>query len=78
MQSFNHLITTRPHQVRQVLISDLHLSLEEPALVQAFLALLDDLPTHTERNLEGAKANLYPLMVSKQPGEPIRCLASIR
>ena len=42
MQSFNHLITTRPHQVRQVLISDLHLSLEEPALVQAFLALLDD------------------------------------
>ncbi|HCR87936.1 MULTISPECIES: UDP-2,3-diacylglucosamine diphosphatase [Psychrobacter] len=48
MQSFNHLITTRPHEVRQVLISDLHLSPEEPALVQAFLALLDDclaLPT---------------------------------
>ena len=42
MQSFNHLITTRPHQVRQVLISDLHLSLDEPALVQAFLTLLDD------------------------------------
>lgn len=42
MQSFNHLITTRPHDVRQVLISDLHLSPEEPALVQAFLALLDD------------------------------------
>ena len=42
MQSFNHLITTRPHEVRQVLISDLHLSPEEPALVQAFLALLDD------------------------------------
>ena len=42
MQSFNHLITTRPHQVRQVLISDLHLSPQEPALVQAFLALLDD------------------------------------
>ncbi len=42
MQTFNHLITTRPHQVRQVLISDLHLSSEEPALVQAFLALLDD------------------------------------
>lgn len=48
MQSFDHLITTRPHEVRQVLISDLHLSPEEPALVQAFLALLDDclaLPT---------------------------------
>ena len=42
MQSFNHLITTRPHEVRQVLISDLHLSPEEPALVQALLALLDD------------------------------------
>ncbi|WP_367110519.1 UDP-2,3-diacylglucosamine diphosphatase [uncultured Psychrobacter sp.] len=42
MQIFNHLITTRPHEVRQVLISDLHLSPEEPALVQAFLALLDD------------------------------------
>ena len=42
MQSFNHLITTRPYEVRQVLISDLHLSPEEPALVQAFLALLDD------------------------------------
>ncbi|MGO2996645.1 MAG: UDP-2,3-diacylglucosamine diphosphatase [Moraxellaceae bacterium] len=42
MQRFNHLITTRPHQVRQVLISDLHLSPQEPALVQAFLALLDD------------------------------------
>lgn len=42
MQKFNHLITTRPHEVRQLLISDLHLSLDEPALVQAFLALLDD------------------------------------
>ena len=42
MQTFNHLITTSPHEVRQVLISDLHLSPEEPALVQAFLALLDD------------------------------------
>tara|TARA_R110002051_G_scaffold17205_2_gene50852 strand:- start:1073 stop:1921 length:849 start_codon:yes stop_codon:yes gene_type:complete len=42
MQNFKHLITTRPHEVRQVLISDLHLSPEEPALVQAFLALLDD------------------------------------
>ena len=42
MQTFNHLITTRPHHVRQLLISDLHLSPDEPALVQAFLALLDD------------------------------------
>lgn len=41
--SFDHLITTRPHDIRQVLISDLHLSDEEPALVQAFLSLLDDL-----------------------------------
>ncbi len=42
MQTFEHLITTRPHEVRQLLISDLHLSLDEPALVQAFLAFLDD------------------------------------
>lgn len=42
MQSFEHLITTRPHEVRQIIISDLHLSLDEPALVQAFLALLED------------------------------------
>ncbi|WP_201582714.1 UDP-2,3-diacylglucosamine diphosphatase [Psychrobacter jeotgali] len=42
MQSFDHLITTRPHEVRQLLISDLHLSPDEPALVQAFLLLLDD------------------------------------
>lgn len=42
MQRFEHLITTRPHHVRQVLLSDLHLSPDEPALVQAFLALLDD------------------------------------
>ncbi|MGP4714410.1 UDP-2,3-diacylglucosamine diphosphatase [Psychrobacter sp. DM8] len=42
MQSFDHLLTTRPHDIRQVLISDLHLSLDEPALVQAFLALLND------------------------------------
>ena len=42
MQSFDHLMTTRPHNVRQIIISDLHLSLDEPALGQAFLALLDD------------------------------------
>lgn len=42
-ETFEHLITTRPHDIRTVLISDLHLSEDEPALVQAFLALLDDL-----------------------------------
>lgn len=40
---YHHLITTRPNDVRQVLISDLHLSHDEPALAQAFLSLLDDL-----------------------------------
>lgn len=40
---YDHLISTRPHDIRQVMISDLHLSVEEPALVQAFSALLDDL-----------------------------------
>ncbi len=42
MQSFEYLITRRPHMVQQIVISDLHLSSEEPALVQAFLALLND------------------------------------
>lgn len=42
MQSFEHLMTTRPHEVQQIIISDLHLSFDEPALVQAFLALLED------------------------------------
>ena len=42
MQSFEYLMTRRPHMVQQIVISDLHLSSEEPALVQAFLALLND------------------------------------
>lgn len=41
--NYNHLITTRPHDIQQVVISDLHLSESEPALVQAFLSLLSDL-----------------------------------
>lgn len=40
---FQHLITTRPHDIEQVLISDLHLSIDEPALAQAFSSLLQDL-----------------------------------
>lgn len=40
---YSHLITTQPHDVRRVVISDLHLSADEPALVQAFLALVNDL-----------------------------------
>lgn len=40
---YSHLITTRPYDVRRVVISDLHLSADEPALVQAFLALVNDL-----------------------------------
>ncbi len=39
---YEHLITTRPHKIRRVFVSDLHLSCDEPALVQAFLGLLDD------------------------------------
>lgn len=42
-RDYHHLVTTRPHDVRQVMISDLHLSASEPALVQAFLSLLKDL-----------------------------------
>ena len=36
MQSFNHLMTTRPHEVRQVLISDLHLSPARACLSAGF------------------------------------------
>lgn len=42
-RDYHHLVTTRPHDVQQVMISDLHLSASEPALVQAFLSLLSDL-----------------------------------
>lgn len=42
ISSYHHLITTRPYDINRVVISDLHLSADEPALVQAFLALLDD------------------------------------
>ena len=40
---YNYLLTTRPSEISRVIISDLHLSADEPALVQAFLAMLDDL-----------------------------------
>lgn len=40
---YSHMITTRPNDIRRVVISDLHLSADEPALVQAFLALINDL-----------------------------------
>lgn len=43
MQNFNHLITTRPHDISAVFVSDLHLSDDTPALNQAFLALIKDL-----------------------------------
>lgn len=44
-ESFTHLLNTCPHQLRTVFVSDLHLSIDEPALMQAFLALLHDLLT---------------------------------
>lgn len=43
MQSFAHLITTKPHDIRAVFISDLHLSGDTPLLNQACVALFDDL-----------------------------------
>lgn len=43
MQSFEHLITTRPHDIRVVFVSDLHLSSRTPALTDAFLVLVQDL-----------------------------------
>lgn len=41
--SFDHIITTKPHDVRAVFISDLHLSHATDNLNQAFLYLLNDL-----------------------------------
>lgn len=41
-RNFNHLLTTQPHSIRELFVSDLHLSDDEPALVQAFLAFLTD------------------------------------
>ncbi|STY93565.1 UDP-2,3-diacylglucosamine diphosphatase [Moraxella bovis] len=43
MQQFDHLLTTRPHDISAVFVSDLHLSSDTPALNQAFLALIKDL-----------------------------------
>lgn len=39
MQDFDHLLTTRPHDIRAVFISDLHLSQYTPALNTAFIQL---------------------------------------
>lgn len=43
MQHFDHLLTTRPHDIRMIFIADLHLSADTTALNLAFLALLKDL-----------------------------------
>lgn len=43
MQNFDHLLTTRPHDIHTVFVSDLHLSDGTPLLTGAFLALLKDL-----------------------------------
>lgn len=43
MLSFEYLLTTKPHDIRAVFVSDLHLSKHTQALTQAFLKFLDDL-----------------------------------
>lgn len=43
MQNFDHLLTTRPHDIHAVFVSDLHLSDGTPMLTGAFLALLKHL-----------------------------------
>ncbi len=43
MQSFDHLLTTRPHDISMVFVSDLHLSQDTAVLNGAFLGLLRDL-----------------------------------
>ena len=42
MQSFDHLITTKPHEIRAVFVADLHLSEQTAALNAAFLHFLAD------------------------------------
>lgn len=42
-RKFNHLLTTQPHDICELFISDLHLSEDTPALFHAFLAFLDDI-----------------------------------
>lgn len=43
MQQFDHLLTTHPHDISMVFVSDLHLSDDTPALNHAFLDFLQDL-----------------------------------
>lgn len=43
MQRFDHLLTTCPHDINAVFVSDLHLSSDTSALNEAFLALVQDL-----------------------------------
>lgn len=45
MQNFDDIIAYQPHDIKNILISDLHLSQNEPALTQAFLAFLDKIAT---------------------------------
>lgn len=45
MQIFDDIIAYQPNDIKNILISDLHLSQNEPALTQAFLAFLDKIAT---------------------------------
>ena len=42
MQDFNHLLTTKPHDIRMVFVSDLHLSADTAMLNQAFFVFHPD------------------------------------
>lgn len=48
MQNFDDIIAYQPNDINGILISDLHLSENEPALMQAFLAFLDKIATLTQ------------------------------
>ena len=43
MQRFEHLITTRPHEIRAVFIADLHLSADTKMLNRGFVKFVQDL-----------------------------------
>ncbi|WP_019518597.1 UDP-2,3-diacylglucosamine diphosphatase [Faucicola boevrei] len=45
MQNFDDIIAYQPNDIQNILISDLHLSQNEPALTQAFLVFLDKIAT---------------------------------
>lgn len=45
MLNFDYILTTQPHTIRAVFVSDLHLSAHTPELITAFVRFINDLST---------------------------------